>query len=295
MNELEKRAKHHYKHRHGLSPFDYLGESLDNEIMLEYDDLDYTYFSDMDWDGNYDEKSFKIDYSYPISKYEIEEFLSDKNISEEDIENNFEELFEKYESEIKEHFRDAAEQHASENYHYDPQQEYDDYMAQQAEDERYDYMYEEKKKVSYNPNAGNVEKGIEMFNAAQPDGGIGAVTSLGEGLETYHYDGPTYYAGHKISDKEDIYTKAVSAKQARNNILYRLAGGDRFELLKYDIVPENITLIKPEENQKPIEREHCPYCHYELNDMGDCPICDYGEDDLIEENLSSIEALNLLN
>lgn len=144
-------------------------------------------------------------------------------------------------------------------------------------------------------DAGNVEKGIEMFNAAQPSGSVEATSSLGEGLETYHYDGPTYYAGHKISDKEDIYTKAVSAKQARNNILYRLAGGDRFELLKYDIVPENITLIKPLENQKPNEREHCPYCHYELNDMGDCPVCDYGEDDLMEENLSSIEALHLLN
>ena len=295
MNELEKRAKHHYNHRHGLSPFSTLSEALSDTIMLDYDDLDYTYFSTVDWNGEYDERSFKIDYSYPIERDEIEEFLIDKNISEEDIKNNFEELFEKYQIEIKEHFRDDAERHALENYHYDPQQEYDDYMTQQAEDERYDYMFEDKRKNKYNCNAGNVEKGIEIFNAAQPDGSIGNVTMLGEDLDTYHYDGPTYYAGHKISDKEDIYTKAVSAKQARNNILYRLAGGDRFELLKYDIVPENITLIKPEENQKPIEREHCPYCHYELNDMGDCPVCDYGEDDLLDDESSSIEALNMLN
>ena len=42
--------------------------------------------------------------------------------------------------------------------------------------------------------------------------------------------------------------------------------------------------------ETPQIRPKCQRCGYEINDIGDCPVCDYGEDDLLE-SLSDLEAL----
>jgi hypothetical protein len=139
-------------------------------------------------------------------------------------------------------------------------------------------------------NAGDVEKGIEVFNNSTSLGAIssgGEGTAMGEDVEnaTYYYDGPIYYRGNKISISSNIYTTAKSFGEASRNILFKAAKGDK-ELWHYDIVDDE---IKQMPNGK-LERPKCQQCGYEINDNGDCPVCDYGEDDLLE-SLSDLEAL----
>ena len=142
-------------------------------------------------------------------------------------------------------------------------------------------------------NAGDVEKGIEVFNNSTSLGtSSGEGTAMGEafGDRTYHYDGPIYYDGREIVSKADIGTTAPTYRVALRNILYKAAKGDK-ELYHYDIVDELVQETGVDTRLEPkTDREKCYRCGYELNDMGDCPVCDYGEDDLLE-SLSDLEAL----
>ena len=145
-------------------------------------------------------------------------------------------------------------------------------------------------------NAGDVEKGIEVFNrAASADMGSssGDGTAMGESVEykTYMYEGPVYWMGHKIAESSSLVTKATSHNAAVRNILYQAANGDS-DLRHYDIV-DHLVVEVPEEKKHTViskKRDKCQVCGYELNDIGDCPVCDYGEDDLLE-SLSDLEAL----
>ena len=142
-------------------------------------------------------------------------------------------------------------------------------------------------------NAGDVEKGIEVFNNSTSLGSGtsgGECTAMGEALDqtTYYYDGPVYYDGRKILEKSDIYTTAKSLNIAIRNTLFKAAKGDRENLYHYDIVDHLVREVP--KNETPKVRPKCQTCGYELNDIGDCPVCDYGEDDLLE-SLSSLEAL----
>lgn len=100
--------------------------------------------------------------------------------------------------------------------------------------------------------------------------------------KTYSYTGPQYYNGHKIAAKSNLFTRAKSFKQAENNFLFKIANGDIIS--RYDIVNDFIKELTPNEKiNKPINvKEHCEICGYELNDVGDCPICDYNEYDLLD-------------
>ena len=100
----------------------------------------------------------------------------------------------------------------------------------------------------------------------------------------YEYKGPIYYCGNKIAEKSNLYTMAKSWKQARNFFLYKVADGDY--ITRYDIVdhfikesPINVS-DKDVDEIKPVNK--CDNCGYQLNDIGDCPVCDYGEYDLID-------------
>ena len=149
-------------------------------------------------------------------------------------------------------------------------------------------------------NAGDVEKGIEVFNNAQPDGGADPVNAMNgnaccedSSYETYHYTGPVYYAGHKIAEKSNEYTSAPSINIAIRNILYKVAKGAP-DLYNYDIVDElvkPVPVMSPKERFNPLKKNgKCMVCGYQLNDAGECPVCDYGEYDLLE-SISSLEAL----
>ena len=100
----------------------------------------------------------------------------------------------------------------------------------------------------------------------------------------YAYDGPIYYYGNKIAEKSEYYTMATNWRSARRNFIYKIANGDYASL--YDIADTHIRVVKesPKDVELVPEKEikHCEHCGYELNDIGECPVCDYGEDDLLD-------------
>jgi hypothetical protein len=96
---------------------------------------------------------------------------------------------------------------------------------------------------------------------------------------------------------------AKSIKQAVNNFRYKAANGDIVG--HYDIVDEFVkevpktTLDTPAIEEEP-EIIKCDNCGTQLNPMGDCPVCDYGEDDLfesihIDSNLDALSQLNRMD
>ena len=148
-------------------------------------------------------------------------------------------------------------------------------------------------------NVGNVEKGIEVFNSSVADGsGMAMCEDMDK--QTYHYEGPIYYNGHKEASKTDIYTRATSIKQARNNILYRISGGK--DIYKFDIVDNQIEEVIDDSYEEIPHDPHnkCDICGNLLNNNNECPRCDYGEYDLdesiqVDSNLDAMSQLNRLD
>jgi hypothetical protein len=145
-------------------------------------------------------------------------------------------------------------------------------------------------------NAGDVEKGIEVFNNStnMTSGANTTGIAMGEDLtyNTYYYDGPVYYRGHKIAARSDIYTSAPSKEIATRNILVRVSNKAP-DLYNYDIVDSDIEQLPDNPvkmNGYNSSKERCSVCGYQLTDSGDCPVCDYGEDDLLE-SISSADAI----
>lgn len=94
---------------------------------------------------------------------------------------------------------------------------------------------------------------------------------------TYHYTGPHYYNGIKMSEYNNLYTSARSFKEARNNFIYRFAAGDIPS--RYDIVDSCIEIIVKE---TPREYKYCNNCGNRLSDGGYCPLCDDGDESILE-------------
>lgn len=108
-------------------------------------------------------------------------------------------------------------------------------------------------------------------------------------FQKYHYSGPIYYNGRKQTSDSVIYTRARSLDEARNNIIYRLANGDKRYIPFYDLDDSKLKIVKRDATEvhpselKPIKLVHyCDICGYELNDQGECPVCDFGEYDLLD-------------
>lgn len=148
-------------------------------------------------------------------------------------------------------------------------------------------------------NAGNVEKGIEVFNSSVADGsGMAMCEDMDK--QTYHYEGPIYYNGHKEASKTDIYTRATSIRQAKNNIIYRISGGK--DMYKFDIVDNQIEEVIDDNYEEIPHDPHnkCDRCGNLLNNNNECPRCDYGEYDLdesiqVDSNLDAMAQLNRLD
>lgn len=135
-------------------------------------------------------------------------------------------------------------------------------------------------------NAGNVEKGIEVFNNSTGNVGTGdTVMSMGEAIEkkVYQYIGPVYYKGMLYRERVNLLTKATTRGRALANILYQAADGTE---LQYFDIEDNLLEEMPDNK----ETFTCDNCGHPLNDMGQCPACDQGEEELYED-LSSLEAL----
>ena len=84
-------------------------------------------------------------------------------------------------------------------------------------------------------------------------------------MALFKYEGPVYFQGRKIADKEELHTNAPTIKKARANFLYNL-GKD------YDILYNCISEVEPSWEEQHPERI-CPDCGNLLQDNGDCPLC----------------------
>lgn len=106
-------------------------------------------------------------------------------------------------------------------------------------------------------------------------------------ITRYKYSGPVYYYGNNIG-RRTLYTVAPSRAKARHNIIFKLGDCNPTEASRYDIVDTHLIEYNPitDDNcnliANDIHREKCEHCGYELNDAGECPVCDYGEYDLLE-------------
>lgn len=135
--------------------------------------------------------------------------------------------------------------------------------------------------------------------------------------DLYRYNGPVYHIdGYKLVDSIQVATLAVSEPKAISNIKYHA----RKQLgLKYntpiDIVRDCLYIepadsglvdasVEPsmEPGEKPgrfpknysdelivdydfnrTTKDYCSHCGYMLNDQGECPVCDLGDEDLLRK------------
>lgn len=132
----------------------------------------------------------------------------------------------------------------------------------------------------YNYDAGDVSQGVAFFN-----GSVSEEVSM----HKYSYTGPVYRFDNYFDEVfKPIITSAPSIDKAMSNIIFRLKQ-------KYDLKPgTNLTIDKDriEEIETPsddnIKHDYCPECGYMLTDNGECPICDYGEEDLLEADNNEV-------
>lgn len=110
----------------------------------------------------------------------------------------------------------------------------------------------------------------------------------------YSYKGPVFRFG-QVWDfiEEPIYTEARTKRQAVNNLTFKakmMMGLER---------DSNLTLHTPYVKEEPFTtkeyhnimkqisketpKQKCQHCGTELNSLGDCPVCDYGEEDMLED------------
>ena len=106
----------------------------------------------------------------------------------------------------------------------------------------------------------------------------------------YRYTGPIYHNGRRIQDNSNIFTTAVSEAQARNYFIHKLGGP------AYDIVSTYITCDQDDKEDlpkvEPYVRGKCDKCGYQLDDMGECPICDMAKHYISDPLKDLIEELN---
>lgn len=110
------------------------------------------------------------------------------------------------------------------------------------------------------------------------------------GFQKYSYSGPVYYCGRQqVSHIAPVFTMAKTVTEACRNIIFRIANGG--EIQCYDIdrsriiwEPINIVPLKGDYVEVTPIKETCDRCGNILTDSGHCPLCDYGDESLLDED-----------
>lgn len=114
----------------------------------------------------------------------------------------------------------------------------------------------------------------------------------------YSYNGPIFRFDRFVGNIS-LETMAVSEKQAKNNFIFKAAEacgysralGANFSIDESRIIERSAPITEP---AKPVERkethhEKCALCGTLLNDAGECPVCDLGDESALEEGLQGFE------
>ncbi len=122
-----------------------------------------------------------------------------------------------------------------------------------------------------------------------------SLESLDEAQEKlrYHYRGPVYHFDTCIVEDWEGYTEAVSEAQALNNLTAKAKTFFGFILqTRITLKPEYLELVTGEEdipNSYFKSVKKCSRCGRLLNDGNQCPLCDLGDESVIDEDLIMIE------
>lgn len=152
-------------------------------------------------------------------------------------------------------------------------------------------------------NAGDVEKGIEVFNnATSCDSCGGESTAMGEDIEKkqYKYKGSIDGNSRTICPYCEKVVTAKNKKEAARKILKKFPGAislDMSRLVEVDKVDESNNKNDDKPNTKKATNpkpKKCDKCNTRLNDADECPYCDLGDED-IDEGISKLEAIWYLN
>ena len=105
-------------------------------------------------------------------------------------------------------------------------------------------------------------------------------------VETYMYKGPIYQFGKTVVWDWEGTTKAVSEKQALNNLRFQAGAYLGLDVgshrVKIELDPDCLIRTSDEEEgyfDEFAERDVCDKCGTPLTDGGYCPKCDDGEED----------------
>ena len=97
-------------------------------------------------------------------------------------------------------------------------------------------------------------------------------------MNTYVYRGPLFRYGRLVDNNLEKETQAVSEDKAYANLLYRLGPGA-------DILKQHLRKVEIDFPQETCYNT-CERCGYRLTDGGDCPVCDFGETDLLDDYMA---------
>ena len=140
------------------------------QVELDYDDLEITVTSPMDWDGNYREETISTAFTYRVDRSEVETFMLDHLLSDKDcpllknenasdaefdafFEAHFEELFEKYYDAILDWFEYDARKACESGYGWndytaDERDDYVDFLYDRRQDSQFESIVEKPIKLT---------------------------------------------------------------------------------------------------------------------------------------------------
>lgn len=115
-----------------------------------------------------------------------------------------------------------------------------------------------------------------------------SLESLEEGQEKirFYYRGPVYHFEHILSRDWEAYTEAVSEKQALNNLTVKAKNYFGYILQsRITLDPKYLEVspkLEPEDEFK--ETPKCEKCGRPLTHSGECPLCDLGDESVLDES-----------
>lgn len=134
----------------------------------------------------------------------------------------------------------------------------------------------------------------EIIRGSSFEDGIETVIEAISQKKLYVYDGPVYRFGRFVKYAH-LETKAVSLKQAINNMLFNVArdiGYNRANGANVRIREEEVREADEDEydaiDWNVVSHTICPKCKKTyLNDAGECPLCDLGDESVLDESFKN--------
>lgn len=104
----------------------------------------------------------------------------------------------------------------------------------------------------------------------------------------FHYHGPLYYFENVFKRGWDDYTEAATLSKAVSNFNAKARQAFGFSLnTRLCIDPDKVEVVETETEEPEIEIQYCDKCGHRLNDAGECPICDLGDESILDEEVKT--------